>query len=50
VGRISNLTRNLETPVLDKIKPEKTANRLFERLAKLGYVVTVTQVPIPKAE
>ena len=31
---------------LDKIKPEKTANRLLKRLAKLGYVVTVTQVPI----
>jgi transposase len=33
---------------LDKIKPEKTANRLLKRLAKLGYVVTVTQVPIPQ--
>jgi hypothetical protein len=24
---------------LDKIKPEKTANRLLKRLAKLGYEV-----------
>jgi transposase len=35
---------------LDKIKPEKTANRLLKRLAKLGYEVTVTQVPIPHAQ
>ena len=35
---------------LDKIQPEKTANRLLKRLAKLGYVVTVTQVPTPQAQ
>jgi hypothetical protein len=35
---------------LDKIKPEKTANRLLKRLANLGYEVTVTQVPIPDAQ
>jgi transposase len=34
---------------LDKLKPEKTANRLLKRLAKLGYVVTVTEFPSPTA-
>jgi transposase len=42
--------RELGDAYLDKIQPEKTANRLIKRLAKLGYVVTVTQVPIPQAE
>ena len=35
---------------LDRIKPEKTANRLLKRLAKLGYSVTVTQVLTPQAQ
>jgi transposase len=35
---------------LDKIKPEKTANRLLKRLAKLGYVVTLTQAPIQQTQ
>jgi len=35
---------------MDKIKPEKTANRLLKRLARLGYVVMVTQVSIPQVQ
>jgi hypothetical protein len=35
---------------MDKIKPEKTVNRLLKRLAKLGYAVTVTQVSIPQVQ
>jgi len=35
---------------LDKIKPEKTANRLLKRLAKFGYVVTLTQAPIQQTQ
>jgi len=34
---------------LDKLKPEQTVNRLLKRLAKLGYVVTVTEFPSPAA-
>ena len=41
--------REVGDTYLDKIKPEKTANRLLKRLAKLGYLVTVTQVPTPQA-
>jgi hypothetical protein len=41
--------REVGDAYLDKIKPEKTANRLLKRLAKLGYLVTVTQVPTPQA-
>jgi transposase len=41
--------RQVGDAYLDKIKPEKTANRLLKRLAKLGYLVTVTQVPTPQA-
>ena len=34
---------------LDTLKPEKTADRLLKRLAKLGYAVTVTGFPSPAA-
>jgi transposase len=34
---------------LDQLKPEKTANRLLKRLVKLGYIVTITEVPNPAA-
>jgi hypothetical protein len=34
---------------LDTLKPEKTAYRLFKRLAKLGYTLTVTGFPSPAA-
>jgi transposase len=33
----------------DRINPEETANRLLRRLAKLGYVVTLAEVPVPPA-
>jgi len=33
----------------DRIKPEKTGTRLLKRLAKLGYVVTLAEVPVPAA-
>jgi hypothetical protein len=31
----------------DTLKPEKAADRLLKRLAKLGYTVTVTESPSP---
>jgi hypothetical protein len=43
------LYQELGDTFLDKLKPEKTANRLLKRLAKLGYIVTVTELPNPVA-
>jgi transposase len=43
------LYHELGDTFLDKLKPEKTANRLLKRLAKLGYIVTVTELPNPVA-
>jgi hypothetical protein len=34
---------------LDTLKPEKTADWLLKRLAKLGYTDTVTGFPSPAA-
>ena len=42
--------REVGDAYLDKIKPEKTANRLLKRLAKLGYVVTLIQAPIQQTQ
>jgi hypothetical protein len=35
--------------LLDTLQPEKTADRLLKRLAKLGYTVAVTGFPSPAA-